>query len=103
MKIYIPAYWTILIKYTNYESTQHNIALELNHTMIPTNPQLSQDGKILYKLNLVSGGESTVGIIDTILAGYYWLACPVFGHAFSGLWADLIVSNNVTVPYVVIR
>jgi len=48
-------------------------------------------------------GESTVGIIDTILAGYYWLACPVFGHASSGLWADLIVSNNVTVPYVVIQ
>ena len=53
-------------------------------------------------LNLVSGGESTVRIIDTILAGYYWLACPVFGHASSGLWADLILSNNVTVPYVVI-
>jgi len=41
MKIYIPANWTILIKYTNYELTQHSIALVLNHTMIPTNPQLS--------------------------------------------------------------
>jgi len=60
MKIYMPANWTILIKYTNYESTQHSIALVLNHTMIPTNPQLSQDGKILYRLKLVSGGESTV-------------------------------------------
>lgn len=103
MKIYIPANWSILIKYTNYESIQHSVALVLNYTMIPTNPQLSQDGKILYELNLVSDGESTVGIIDNIPAGYYWLACPVFGHASSGLWADLIVSNNVTVPYVIIQ
>jgi hypothetical protein len=71
--------------------------------MIPTSPQLSQDEKILYKLNLVSGGESTAGIIDTILAGYYWLACPVFVHTSSGLWAGQILSNNVTVPYVVIH
>jgi len=54
-------------------------------------------------LNLVSGGESTAGIIDTILAGYYWLACSVFGHTSSGLWAGQILSNNVTVPYVVIQ
>lgn len=111
MKIYVPVGWNVMIILTNEQSITHNANIVLNDTQIPNNPNISADGKILLYVgdspsnfvnNGILSGQTAVGILDNISAGYYWIACGITGHAENGMWADLIVSNSVSVPYFII-
>ncbi|MCH4815214.1 MAG: sulfocyanin-like copper-binding protein [Saccharolobus sp.] len=111
MKIYVPAGWSVMIILTNEQSIPHNANIILNNTQIPNNLNISKDGKILlyvgdspsdFTSNGVQPGQTAIGILDNISAGYYWIACGITGHAENGMWADLIVSNSLSVPYFII-
>ena len=110
MKVYIPAGFSLFVKYTNYDSQPHNAVLIKNSTATPTNPDIKNFGTIItvfgaspsdYLTHLVSGGASTSGSSPPLQAGYYMILCGVPGHAQSGMWIDVIV-GNYTQPYVVI-
>ncbi|MCG3109287.1 hypothetical protein L3N51_01577 [Metallosphaera sp. J1] len=103
MKIYIPANWSIFFTFYNPEPTGHALAVVQNNTPIPNQLILSQDGKIIFEIgyndgNGISGGTSVSGLLKDLPQGYYWIACPIPGHAESGMWIDLY-SGNYTVPY----
>ncbi|AKA74994.1 sulfocyanin [Saccharolobus solfataricus] len=111
MKLYVPAGWNVMIILTNDQSIPHNANIVLNETPIPNNSNISADGKILlyvgdspsnFMSNGVQPGQTVIGMLDNISAGYYWIACGIYGHAESGMWADLIVSSSVSVPYSII-
>jgi len=111
LKIYVPAGWNVMVILTNEQSIPHNANIVLNNTPTPNNANIAQDGKILlyvgdspsnYMNNGVPPQGTAVGILDNISAGYYWIACGIYGHAESGMWVDLIASNSVTVPYAII-
>ncbi|WP_338603322.1 sulfocyanin [Sulfolobus tengchongensis] len=111
MKIYIPAGWNVMIILTNDQPIPHNANIVLNDTPTPNNANISKDGKILlyvgdnpsdFTINGVPSGQTAIGILDNISAGYYWIACGIYSHAESGMWIDLIVSNSVSVPYSII-
>ncbi|BBL46845.1 sulfocyanin-like copper-binding protein [Metallosphaera sedula] len=103
MKIYIPANWSILFTFYNPEPTGHALAVVQNNTPIPNQLVLSQDGKVIFEIgynngNGISGGTSVSGLLKDLSPGYYWIACPIPGHAENGMWIDLY-SGNFTVPY----
>ncbi|AWR99106.1 sulfocyanin [Metallosphaera hakonensis] len=110
MTIYVPAGYSLELKFTNQESLQHNLLLVMNDTPTPNAADLSSDGKILlfvgtsssaYTIQGISSGQTAVGVYGPINPGTYWLACGISGHAESGMWVNLVVSQNVTTPYVV--
>nr|WP_216604277.1 sulfocyanin [Acidianus sp. RZ1] len=106
--IYIPAGWSIYVKYVNFESLPHNLVLLQNTTASPNNPDVSQFGKILYVWGAttsnyltsgISTGQEVEGATGPISAGIYMFVCGIEGHAESGMWAVLVSSSNITVPY----
>jgi|GEM_PF-717268 len=104
LKIYVPVGWNVYLTFYNQAPLNHGLALIENNTEMPNQPNVLQDGKVLLLLgydngNGIPAGFSVSGLYQNISAGYYWLACPVFGHAESGMWVDLIASNNVSIPY----
>ncbi|BCS92378.1 sulfocyanin [Metallosphaera javensis (ex Sakai et al. 2022)] len=110
MTIYVPAGYNLEIKFTNQESLQHNLILVMNNTATPNAADLASDGKILlyvgttssaYTLQGLSSGQTAVGVYGPIAPGTYWLACGISGHAESGMWVNLVASQNVTTPYAV--
>ncbi|AHC52287.1 sulfocyanin [Sulfolobus acidocaldarius SUSAZ] len=110
--IYIPAGSTIVVKFINQESLPHNLILLQNSTPTPQSPQITSDGKIIdlvgasisnYDVNGISGGASAEGVWGPISAGYYMLVCGITGHAASGMWAVVVVSDNVTAPYAIVQ
>ncbi|QKR00599.1 hypothetical protein GWK48_09600 [Metallosphaera tengchongensis] len=105
MKIYVPENWSLYFTFYNPEPLGHALAVVQNNTAEPNQLELSQNGKIIFEIgynggNGISGGVSVSGLLTQLPRGYYWIACPIPGHAQSGMWIDLI-STNVTVPYVV--
>nr|WP_048054412.1 sulfocyanin-like copper-binding protein [Sulfolobus acidocaldarius] len=111
MRIYVPAGWNVLVKLTNPQSLPHNALIVLNNTVKPNNLNISADGKIMlyvganatdYYGNGIYGGQSAVGVLPNIPAGYYWIACGIYSHAESGMWVVLVASNSVTVPYAIV-
>ncbi|MEM0290066.1 MAG: sulfocyanin [Metallosphaera sp.] len=110
MTIYVPFGDNIEIKFTNQESLQHNVILVMNDTPTPNAADLASDGKILlyvgtsssaYTIQGISSGQSAIGFLNDPPQGTYWLACGISGHAESGMWVNLIVSQNVSSPYVI--
>ncbi|MCG3108986.1 hypothetical protein L3N51_01276 [Metallosphaera sp. J1] len=110
MTIYVPAGYNLEVKFTNQESLQHNLILVMNNTATPNAADLASDGKILlyvgttssaYTLQGLSSGQTAVGVYGPIAPGTYWLACGISGHAESGMWVNLVASQNVTTPYAV--
>jgi sulfocyanin len=110
MVIYIPAGYSIEVTFINQESLQHNLVLVMNDTPTPNAADLASDGKLLmfvgtsssaYTIQGLSSGQSATEVYGPLQVGTYWLACGISGHAESGMWVDLVVSNNVTTPYVV--
>ncbi|MCP6729454.1 MULTISPECIES: sulfocyanin [Metallosphaera] len=110
MTIYIPAGYNVEVEFTNQESLQHNLLLVMNNTATPNAADLASDGKILlyvgttssaYTLQGLSSGQTAVGVYGPMAPGTYWLACGISGHAESGMWVNLVVSQNVTAPYAV--
>jgi sulfocyanin len=111
MKIYVPAGWNVMLILTNYQPIPHNANIVMNNTPMPNNADISKDGKILlyvgdspsnFMYNGLQQQQTASGILDNISAGYYWIACGITGHAESGMWVDLIVSNSVSIPYYII-
>ncbi|QKR00273.1 sulfocyanin [Metallosphaera tengchongensis] len=109
MTIYVPSGDNIEVKFTNQESLQHNLLLVMNDTPTPNAADLSSDGKILmyvgtssssYTIQGLSSGQTAVGVYGPLSSGTYWLACGISGHAESGMWVNLVVSSNITSPYV---
>jgi sulfocyanin len=107
LKIYIPAGWTVIVYYTNYESIPHNFNIVQNTTATPNNANIAADGTILlyvgdtssnYQSAGISGGQSASGSI-ALPAGIYWFACGVAGHAEAGMWGVIVSSSSVSVPY----
>jgi sulfocyanin len=112
MIIYVPAGSNLNLTFINQQSIPHNLVLVQNTTAVPDSPDISRDGKILlevgtsmsnYQYSGPSGGQSASGVYDSIPAGVYWLACGIAGHAQSGMWVDLVASQNVSSPYVVVQ
>jgi len=110
MKVYIPAGFSLSVKYTNYDSQPHNVVLIRNSTATPNNSDIKNFGTIIvvfggspsdYALNIVSGGGSISGTSPQLQAGYYMIVCGVPGHAQSGMWID-VIAGNYEQPYVVI-
>ncbi|AOL16461.1 sulfocyanin [Sulfolobus sp. A20] len=107
--IYIPAGWSVYVTYINYQSLPHNLILLENNTATPNNADVAQFGKILYIVGAttsnyqstgISSGQSVSGLWGPLNAGTYMLVCGILGHAESGMWAVVVVSSNVTTPYV---
>ncbi|TRN03425.1 sulfocyanin [Sulfolobus sp. F1] len=107
--IYIPAGWSVYVTYINYQSLPHNLILLENNTATPNNADVAQFGKILYIVRAttsnyqstgISSGQSVSGLWGPLNAGTYMLVCGILGHAESGMWAVVVVSSNVTTPYV---
>jgi len=108
LKIYIPAGWSVYVRFVNEESLPHNLILLQNTTATPSNPDVGQFGKILYVVGAstsnyqtsgISSGQLDSGLWGPLNAGTYMLVCGILGHAQSGMWAVVIVSSNVTTPY----
>jgi sulfocyanin len=111
LRIYVPTNWSIIITYTNYQSLNHNVIVLANTSLVPSS-NIASNGKILlyvganssnYNYEGVSGGKSAKGLIKSLPAGYYWLACGVDAHASAGMWVVLVVSPSVSIPYAVIQ
>lgn len=108
LKIYIPAGWSVYVKFVNEQSLPHNLILLQNTTATPSNPDVGQFGKILYVVGAstsnyqtsgISSGQLDSGLWGPLNAGTYMLVCGILGHAQSGMWSVVIVSSNVTTPY----
>lgn len=102
--IYVPANWTLIVYYTNYQSINHNLVIVKNSTVVPTSSNLAVNGKILLVVGSssgISGGKTAIGSIS-LSEGIYWFACGMPGHAQAGMWGVIVVSTSVTVPYAVI-
>lgn len=112
MKIYVPLGWSISISIYNNESTPHNVMIVQNTTDEPTAKDVGTQGKVLYvvgnttdsyQFSGVPGGEEAHGVYtNNTVAGLFWVTCGVQSHGGAGMWAVLIVSSNVTAPYVVV-
>lgn len=92
LKIYVPENWSIYFTFYNPEPIGHALAVVQNNTPIPNQLQLSQDGKIIFEIgynggNGISGGLSVSGLLPSLPPGLYWIACPISGHAESGMWS----------------
>lgn len=103
LQIYIPANWTAIIYYTNQESLNHNFNIVQNDTPVPNSASISGDGKILLTLGPSVGISSGTTVSGSIVlpTGIYWFACGISGHAQSGMWGVIVVSNSVKVPYAI--
>ncbi|MDG6907394.1 MAG: quinol oxidase subunit 2, partial [Nitrososphaerota archaeon] len=112
MKIYVPLDWNISLRIYNNQSTPHNVMIVQNTTDVPTAANVGTQGNILfavgnqtdnYQFSGVPGGQEAQGVYtNNARSGVYWLTCGVRDHGGSGMWAILVVSSNVTVPYVVV-
>ncbi|MCY0860562.1 MAG: sulfocyanin [Sulfolobaceae archaeon] len=109
--IYVPAGWSLYVTFINYQSLPHNLIILQNDTPTPNSPDVAQFGKILYAFGAtssnyettgISSGQSVSGLTDPLSPGIYMLVCGIYSHAESGMWAVLVVSQNVTAPYAVV-
>jgi sulfocyanin len=112
LKIYIPAGWSLEIKYINSPSDglPHSVGIIKNSTALPKSSDPSRDGELLAwapdssqgKTGFLSGvdpGESTSLKVSSLAEGVYWIACGVPGHATGGMWIVLVASSQVSEPY----
>ncbi|GAY26122.1 sulfocyanin [Desulfurococcaceae archaeon AG1] len=108
--IYIPAEWSLVVKYINEDDLPHSVGIIANNTPTPRSADPTKDGKLIAwapdgKLGIsgykegIGQGETTVMIATSIPKGVYWIACGVPGHAMSGQWIALVSSDTVTEPY----
>ncbi len=109
LKVYVPTGWEINISLTDLSDLPHNLNVVKNNTPVPNSIYIANDGKILatvggtpstYSSSFIQPGSTAYNLWNSS-AGVYWLACGFPGHAEMGMWAVLVVSNNVTEPYYV--
>jgi sulfocyanin len=104
--IYIPAGWGLDVTFTNSHIIPHNIAIVRNSTTAPQSRDIGSDGTIIasqpptYTSGIPSGATVTLSV-HSLSEGIYWIACGVPGHASAGMWIILVVSPNVSTPYVI--
>ncbi|MUN30042.1 sulfocyanin-like copper-binding protein [Sulfuracidifex metallicus] len=110
LKVYVPAGWEINISLTDLSNLPHNLNVVKNDTPVPNSIYIDNDGKIIatvggtpstYSSSFIQPG-STAYTLWNSSTGVYWLACGFPGHAEMGMWAVLVVSNNITEPYYII-
>ena len=82
-----------------------------NSTDAPTSSNVGTQGTVIfavgatitdYQFNGVPGGQQASAVYVDNETGVFWLTCGVRNHGGAGMWAALIVSSNVTTPYVVV-
>ncbi len=114
MTIYLPAHADIHANMTDYEVKPHTMKFELPysyqwargpiwaHTSVHVEKVIVSTGTILP---IWYGNTAHYRAIwwNNTIPGNYWVVCGLTTHAEAGMYAFVIVSSSVTVPYYTIK